>query len=154
MSMPEKNFVELESSKTEYNIMRKDLTHYLLRIFSENSDSEYPQKIFESGKIFEKETEIIEKENLAIAISPGNFTEIKQVLEYLGKMLSLEFEIKEMNQNVSHLIEGRTAKIFLDGKEIGNIGEVHPKILRNWKIKMPVSIMEISLEEIFEKLSN
>ena len=154
MSMPEKNFVELESSKTEYNIMRKDLTHYLLRIFSENSDSEYPQKMFESGKIFEKETEIIEKENLAIAISPGNFTEIKQVLEYLGKMLSLEFEIKETNQNVSHLIEGRTAKIFLDGKEIGNIGEVHPKILRNWKIKMPVSIMEISLEEIFEKLSN
>src|SRR3989338_1372546 len=124
MSAPEKDFVDIEESKTEYNILRKDLSHYLLKILSENSDSEYPQKIFESGNVFEKKSEITEKENLAIAISPGNFTEAKQNIEYFGKMLSLEFETKEANQNVPYFIDGRIAKIFLDGKEIGIVGEV------------------------------
>ena len=41
---------------------------------------------------------------------------------------------------------------ILDNKPIGIIGEIHPKILRNWKIKMPVALFEINLEEIFKKL--
>ena len=154
MSMPEKDFVEIESSKTEYNILRKDLLHYLLKVLSENSDSEYPQKIFEVGKIFEQKNGINEKESLAIAISPGNFTDMKQALEYLGKMLGLDFQIMETEHHSQHFIDGRTAKIFLDGKEIGSVGEVHPKILRNWKIKMPVALLEISMKEILEKFSN
>ena len=68
------NFIELEESKTDYTILRKDLTHYFLKIFSENIDSEYPQKIFEIGCIFNLNKDVNEKENLAVAISPGNFT--------------------------------------------------------------------------------
>ena len=151
--MPEKDFVEIESSKTEYNILRKDLLHYLLKVLSENSDSEYPQKIFEVGKIFEQKNGITEKESLAIAISPGNFTDVKQALGYLGKMLGVDFEIKETGSNVQHFIDGRTAKIFLNGKEIGSVGEIHPKILRNWKIRMPVALLELSLDFLLEKLS-
>ena len=52
-----KNFIELEESKTDYTILRKDLTHYALRILSENADSEYPQKIFETGRVFELKNE-------------------------------------------------------------------------------------------------
>ena len=35
MALKEKNFVEVEESKTDYTILRKDLTHYLLKILSE-----------------------------------------------------------------------------------------------------------------------
>ena len=152
MQMPEKEFVRFEESKTDYNILRKDLSHYILKIFSENSDSEYPQKIFEIGKIFEYKNEITEKESFALAISPGNFTDVKQALEYLSKMLNIDFNIQEAEHHLQYFIEGRTGKIVYDGKEIGFIGEIHPKILRNWKIKMPVALLEISMEEIFEKL--
>ncbi len=150
MGTPENNFVELEESKTDYNILRKDLTHYLLKILFENSDSEYPQKIFEIGKIFEQEAEIIEKENLALAIAPGNYTETRQILEYLGKMLNLFFEIKETGNIPSYFIDGRTAEIFLNENSVGFMGEIHPKILKNWRIKMPVSILEISLKDILK----
>ena len=152
MSMPEKDFVSLEESKTDYNILRKDLSHYLLKIFSENSDSEYPQKIFEIGRIFEYKNEITEKESFALAISPGNFTDVKQILEYLFKMLNIDFNIKETERHPQYFIDGRVGKIVFGEKEIGLIGEIHPRILRNWKIKMPVSIFEISLDNIFEKL--
>ncbi|MBI2042788.1 phenylalanine--tRNA ligase subunit beta [Candidatus Pacearchaeota archaeon] len=152
MSMPEKEFVSLEESKTDYNILRKDLSHYLLKILSENSDSEYPQKTFEIGRVFEYKNEISEKENFALAVSPGNFTDVKQAIEYLGKMLNIDFDIKETENHPQYFIDGRVGKIIFDGKEIGLIGEIHPKVLRNWKIKMPVSIFEIDLESIFEKL--
>lgn len=152
MGLKENNFIELEESKTDYDILRKDLTHYLLKILSENSDSEYPQKIFEIGKVFELNESLIEKENLAFAISPGNFTDVKQVVDYLSKMLNLKLEIREPEESLNYFVDGRTAEIFLDGKSIGHLGEIHPKILKNWKIKMPVALFEISLEEIFERL--
>ena len=151
MGTQEKDFVEIEESKTEYNILRKDLSHYLLKIFSENSDSEYPQKIFEIGRVFEKKNKIEEKDNLAVAISPGNFTNVKQIIQYLAKMLDLKIEIKETENYPQYFIEGRVGKILLDGKEIGFIGEIHPKILKNWKIKMPIALFEIDLEKIYEK---
>ncbi len=148
----EKNFIELERSKTDYNILRKDLTHYMLKVISENVDSEYPQTIFELGKVFESGKQIKEIENLAAAITPGNFTEIKQMIEYLSRMINVELIFEEPEETPIHFIEGRAGKILLEGKQVGYAGEIHPRILKNWKIKMPVALFEISLEKIFERI--
>jgi len=152
----EKNYIEVEKSKTEYNILRKDLSHYLLKNISENVDAEYPQKIFEIGTVFnqgEHSNKIEETTNLAIALTPGNYTEIKQTIEYLFKMANLDLNFEEPKKIPSILIEGRSANILLKNKKIGYIGEVHPKILSNWKIKMPIAILEINLKEIFKELA-
>ncbi|VVB82266.1 Phenylalanine--tRNA ligase beta subunit [uncultured archaeon] len=148
MSIPEENFLEVEESKTDYTILRKDLGHYLLKNLSENVDSEYPQRIFEIGRIFTP----TETENLALAIAPANFTEVRQILEYLSRMLNIELKISEPEKFPNYFVDGRTTEIMLDKKTIGFLGEIHPKILRNWKIKMPVALFEINLEEIFKNL--
>lgn len=148
-----KEKIELENAKTEYKLLRPDLLTPALRIFSENKDNEYPQKIFEIGTSFGKENSgggISEKRNLLIALSPGNFTEIKQILECLSGSLSLNFKIKEKKSN--HFIEGRTASILLNGKEAGHFGEINPETLIEFGIKMPIAALEISLEEIFSAL--
>jgi len=146
----DKDKIEVLDSKTEYKILRPNLMIPALRIFSENKDNEYPQNIFEIGKVFKvsksSETGIEELTNLFIASSPGKFTEIKQTLDYLFKMLNKKFEIKEISNK--NLIEGRTGAILVNNKEIGFIGEVHPETLSNWGIKMPVALIEISLEDI------
>ncbi len=157
---PNQHYVELEDSKTENTILRKDLSHYLLKNLSENADAEYPQKLAEIGRVFCIESndkkKIKENENLAIAFAPGNFTEIRQAFEYLFRMLGIKDKIKleepAFNEIPNHFIEGRVAKIKLNEKDIGFIGEIHPKILKNWKIKMPVALGEISLKSIFEIL--
>lgn len=147
--------IELENSKTEYKLLRPNLIIPALRTLSENKDNEYPQKIFEIGTTFKKdsykstETGIKESEHLLVASSPSNFTELKQTLDYLGKMLEIKFELKETKHE--HLIEGRTGVITLNNKHIGIIGEVHPETLRDWNIKQPIALLEISLEEIFGK---
>ncbi len=144
-----KDFIEIENSKTEYNSLRIDLLTNLLKIFSENSDSQYPQKIFELGPVFsldeKEEAGIKEKNNLAIAICDDetNFTEIKKVLDYLFKMLGKKYEIEETEN--TNFINGRVGEIFVDGKKIGFIGEISPRVLKNWKINFPVAALEIEL---------
>jgi phenylalanyl-tRNA synthetase beta chain len=151
MGLQEKDYIEVEKSKTDYTILRKDLVHYMLKVFSKNTNTEYPQRIFEIGKIFEFESEIKEKERLAIAVSPGDFTEIKQILEYLFRVTDKPVEISETENFPDYFVNGRVAEVKVMNKKIGFIGEIHPRILKNWKIKMPVAILEIELENFFKE---
>ncbi|MEM4259402.1 MAG: phenylalanine--tRNA ligase subunit beta [Candidatus Pacearchaeota archaeon] len=155
--LDENEKIELENSKTEYKFLRPNLTIPILRIFTENKDNEYPQRIFEIGTIFKKdisnttETGIKESEHLIIALSPGNFTDIKQILDYLASMLDIKYVLKDFKKTM--LIEGRTGVIIFNNHQIGQIGELHPETLRDWNIKQPVALLEISLDEIFKSLN-
>ncbi|MFA7707613.1 MAG: phenylalanine--tRNA ligase subunit beta [Candidatus Pacearchaeota archaeon] len=146
------DLIEVETSKTENNILRNSLLANSINILSQNSEATYPQQIFELGKVFENaeksETGIKETEKLCVSLcsEKANFTEIKQILDYLMRMLNLKYEIKETED--SKFIEGRTGSIIVNNKEIGVLGEIHPVVLKNNKIKMPVASMEIDIEEL------
>ncbi len=148
------NIIEVESPKTEYNSLRENLLLNSCRILSENLDSEYPQKIFEIGKIFSRskdsETGIKESSSLAVSLCPGNFTEIKQICEYLASSLSVKFSYEPKDH--SSFIPGRSGKVLLKSREIGIIGEISPQVLKNWHIKMPLSCFEIAIEEIMNEI--
>lgn len=146
-----KDLIEVENSKTEYSVLRQNLTSYMLKNFADNVDSEYPQKIFELGRIFNLVNgKIVESERLTIGISPGNYTDVRQALDFLMKMLGLEISVKESSANGIY-VDGRVGEIYLGKNKIGEIGEVHPRVLRDWKIKMPIAMLEIGLTEIFSK---
>ena len=152
----DKNLIEVVDSKTEYKFLRPSLLPSSLRTLAENKDNEYPQNLFEIGTVFSKnaeaETGIKETENLIISLTPGNFTQIKQILNYLTKNLEISYEIESSVH--PNLIEGRTASIKINDNKVGYIGELHPQTLKEWNIKMPCSVLEISLEEIFKILEN
>lgn len=149
------NAIEVEESKSDYKFLRPNLTSSMLKVLKENVDSEYPQNLFEIGVCFEKDSEtetgINEKTSLCISLTPGNFTELKQILDYLSRMLNIKIELKEHKNDT--FIEGRTGKIIINNKEAGIIGEVHPSVLRAYHIKMPSTLLELDLEEIFKTLS-
>jgi phenylalanyl-tRNA synthetase beta chain len=150
------DMIEVIDSKTENNILRNSLLANSIGILSENSDAAYPQNLFELGRVFsnseKSETGIEEKENLCISLchEKANFTEIKQVLDYLVKMLGLKYETKE-SINPS-FIEGRCGEIIINNKSIGVIGEISPFVLKNNKIKMPVSALELNIEGLILSL--
>ena len=155
LSAKNEEVIETESSKTEYDILRGNLIPQLLRNFSENVDAEYPQEIFETGRIFYSdkfEKKIKEKDILAAGISPGNFTRIKQILDYFFRSLDKEISFGESEKTPPYFIEGRTAEIFFKNKKIGYLGEIHPRILKNWRIKMPIALFEIEIEELLNEL--
>ncbi|MBI2449209.1 phenylalanine--tRNA ligase subunit beta [Candidatus Pacearchaeota archaeon] len=147
------NPIEIEESKSEYNMLRENLLVSSMKILSNNIDAEYPQNIFEIGTIFKKQNSSIEEsDSLVVSLCPSNFTKAKQILEYLGKMLNLSFSL-EVEKHPS-FVEGRTASILLNNKKIGNLGEINPLVLKNWHMKMPVASFEINLEERYKLLNN
>jgi phenylalanyl-tRNA synthetase beta chain len=152
-----KGIIEVLNSKTDSTILRENIFASLMKILSENIDTQYPQKIFEIGKTFSlNKEEIEEKDNLCIAMADINydFTYAKQILEYLVNNLGICTKIEEA-ENLS-FISGRAGKIILlsdkQEKEIGVIGEISPIVLKNLHIKLPVVAFEISLNEIFDIL--
>ena len=146
-----KEKIEVRDSKTEYKILRPNLLIPALRILAQNKDHEYPQETFEIGTVFSREdkeqTGIKETESLCITLAPSNFTKIKQILDYLAASFNFKYQLNELNH--PQLIEGRTGEITINNTPSGYLGEVHPQTLKNWTIKMPLAVLEISLEEIF-----
>ena len=63
-------------------------------------------------------------------------------------------EIDEPDETKKHFIDGRVGEIKLDGENIGSVGEIHPRILKNWKLKMPVALFEIEIDKILNLLKN
>ncbi len=143
--------IEVESSKTDYNTLRPCLLVTSLKTLSENVDAKYPQKIFELGKVFAEKKGIEETEKLCIILSgETDFTEISQALDYLMRMLDLDYKIEETTHQ--SFIEGRAGRVILKNngkeKEIGVLGEISPNIIKNWHLKMPAVALEIEIENL------
>jgi phenylalanyl-tRNA synthetase beta chain len=136
----------LNPVNVEYNTLRNNILSSLMKILNENKHHEYPQKIFEIGNVFLKE----ENENLGLLSchNNANFTEIKQILDYIFNSLDLTYELKETEHG--SFINGRTGEIICKGKRLGYIGEINPKVINNFNLEMPVSGIEINLSEMFK----
>lgn len=153
--LKEAGSIEVKDSKSEYKILKPSLMVSNLKTLKNNVDAEYPQRIFELSRVFSKdsksETGIKESERLCITIaSPAtNFTEIKQIFEYIIRMLGKSKEDYSLESAIDeHFIDGRCALIKLNGKPIGYLGEIKLQMLENLSIKMPVSGLEINIEEL------
>ena len=147
--------IELLDSKTEYKLLRPNLLISGLRILFENKHNEYPQNIFEIGTVFRKgdtETGVIENTNLSVVLcdAKSNFTQVMQILDSLLTSLGISYSIKEDEDD--NFISGRFGKIIVNDKEIAKIGELHPRILKNFNLELPVSCLELNLDEIFKIL--
>jgi phenylalanyl-tRNA synthetase beta chain len=149
-----KDSIEVEDSKSEYKILRPNLLLLSLKNLKNNVDCEYPQKIFELGRIFQKDinqqTGIREPTRLCISICGPNagFTELKQIADYLFRMLGKEKNYSLEQSDTSYFIEGRCAKILLDNKQIGYFGEIKPSIISSIGVKMPIVSLEIDIESL------
>jgi phenylalanyl-tRNA synthetase beta chain len=149
--------VELESSVSQdYSHLRRWMLPTLLEVFQANKHNESPQKIFEAGTAFmlnpEFETGVEERVKLGVAVSMGdaNYTSIRQALDYLFSALGLSAKVKISEMENKSFISGRCGNIEIEGKSIGFIGEVHPQVLANFQLEMPVGAFELDLTALSE----
>ena len=145
--------IGLKNALGEHNHLRNSLLPSLLKNLKENQHHEYPQNIFEIGRVFNldknTETGIGEKEHLAIMLcqEKTDFTAIKQILDALISALGLECKIKESKQD--SFIPGRFGEILVEEKKIGIIGEISPQVITNWNFAVPATALELDLEGLF-----
>ena len=138
----------LDSKSQEHTILRDSIFPGLIENISRNIHESYPQKIFETGSIFNLDNPISEKTNLAVisAHKDANFTEIKSVLQTALKIgFGIQIETKTaINPSFKN---GHCANVIFNKNIIGIVGEINSQIIDNYKIRVPVVGFEISLSD-------
>jgi len=146
------------SLSSEYNSLRNLVMPGLMNALQQNKNSSYPQNIFEIGQIFKwdsknkNETGIAENSRVAVALchKQAGFTEIKQKFDRLMKLIGADYKV-EVAAHPS-FIPGRVARVFINGVGLAYLGEIHPKVLHNFELDVPVAAFELNLTELFEEI--
>ena len=137
----------VESKSLEHTILRDAILPGLLENLSKNVHEQYPQKLFETGIIFSKGNPIQEDIHLAgiSAHKDANFSEIKSILQ---SSLKIGFNIESETKTSSHPIfsEGKTAKILVNNKIVGILGEIDSKVIGNFKIREGVNVVGFEIK--------
>ncbi len=148
------NIIEFSNYKSrEQSGLRSWMIPSLMEALRLNKNNEYPQFIFDIGYVFrldsKEETGILEQEMLGLVMA-GNqqdYTRVRQVAEYIFSVFGLSAELKPTSHR--SFIQGRVAKIKAGECELGMLGEIHPKVLNNFKIEMPVAALQLNITKLF-----
>ena len=130
----------------EHEILRDSLIPSLLHSLSRNVHEEYPQRLFEIGKVFHGGESIRESWAVAAVTAHGDasFTEIKSYIQaLLNSGLGKTAETRPAPS--AFFILGRSASVLVGGSVVGSIGEIIPIALENFRMRVPVSAFEIDL---------
>ena len=149
--------IEIDNIMSEtYSAVRTWLIPILLEVLSKNKHVEHPQKIFEQGLVTKKDNsgKIFDCESFAVLTchKKAGYTEVRQILDYMLNTLHVEYVIDEKSH--SSFIPGRVASATVHGKEIAVLGELHPAVLKNFGLEMPVAALELDVGLLFELVNS
>ncbi len=138
----------------EYTILRTWVLPSLMLFLSDNKHRPYPQRVFEVGEIVKRdpdaETGAVNRRDLALAEAGPDvgFADVKAVVEALLRELDLldRAEVEEFEH--PSFIKGRCAAVTVNGNRLGFFGEVHPEVLENFDLEVPVVAAEFELEAL------
>jgi phenylalanyl-tRNA synthetase beta chain len=155
MNISDEHVVEIENYvSTNWSVFRTWMLPKLLEFLSSNKHVEYPQKIFETGIVIipdaNQETKTRDIRKLACCLSNPviGYEDISSLLDALMSALGINYELQPKNH--PSLINGRAATVLVEEKEIGFIGEIHPKVLNSWGLEKPVVAFELNLDDILK----
>jgi phenylalanyl-tRNA synthetase beta chain len=143
------------TKSTEHEVLRDSLIPSLLQTLSHNIHEEYPQALFEIGKVFQMTDGLDEHWNVGVVIAHNlaNYTEAKSVVQELVKGCFGPIYAKAISTPTSYngmFIEGRCADINFNEKKIGIIGEITPGTIEKFKLRVPVAAFELNLSSLLK----
>lgn len=153
----ERNYVEIANPMSEsIAIFRERLLPELLEFLSKNQHISYPQDVFELGKTLHIEmknkTEVVKEENhlcVTLCHNEASYTQAKQRLDAVLKAIGakdIHYEAKEFVMYIPKRSALVTYKLG-DKTCQGHIGEIHPQVLGNFGLTMPVASFEICIDK-------
>ncbi|HHE46020.1 MAG TPA: phenylalanine--tRNA ligase subunit beta [Candidatus Moranbacteria bacterium] len=138
-------------------LVRTSLIPNILKNIKENLKHFEEIDIFEIGRTyFPDEHKILEKRILAVAEvlekdkQADTFYTLKGVAENLLESFGIyKKSVSLTSAKLFKMIHpGRSAEIKVEGKKIGNIFEINPLVLKAYKIKKRVAVVEFDLREL------
>ena len=138
----------------EHSVLRDSVLPTLMASLSGNVRSDYPQRVFEIGRVYARgKAGVSEAWHLGciVAHSQSSYTEAKMCLEAACRTLAGEEATARRGQHWA-FAPGRCGSILVDGTELGQVGEMRPETIEAFGLGVPVSGFEIDLSRLFELL--
>ena len=152
--LAEESVIEIENVMSEnYSAVRNWIIPSLLYCLTKNMHVEYPQNIFELDECVVLDEESIDNTKTANKIAAAvsgidiGYENISSYLDAFLSSLGLSYQLEKTDHN--SFIQGRVAKIIVDNKEVGIIGELHPQVLNNWGLGKAVAVFELNANALF-----
>jgi len=138
-----------------YDTIRTSIIPNIVMFLKANQHEDHPVKVFEIGDtvvVVKGEPQTRTKLAAGILSYKVGFEDIQAVLYSLADNLGLNVELEEVKLTPKLFIEGRTAKIIVEGEERGIIGELNPQfLLEKMGIEYPIALFELDLTDLWEK---
>ena len=134
----------------EHTMLRQYILPSLLNLLAANRHHELPQRVHELGDVV-RDSENKTRLSWACAEVGGGFSAAKGIasslLRDLGANLS-EVKWEGINQEEGPWIKGRGARVIIDGIEVGQIGEIDPKVSFEFGLKVPIQAGEFDVDAL------
>ncbi|ONI40658.1 phenylalanine--tRNA ligase subunit beta [Candidatus Epulonipiscium fishelsonii] len=140
----------------DFSILRTTTLNGILNILSTNYNKRNENvRVYEIGKIFEKQYDNelpkeIEKLTIGMYGKDVDFFTLKATLETIFTELKITSQEYLPSTNLHFMHSGRCASVKIDQNYIGFLGEVHPRVLKNYGIGVRAYVMEIDIDALVE----
>ena len=155
-SQLEDNLIPLINPLGEENsIMRHTLIGHQLEVISLNYNRKNPYGLFfELSNTYRKNSKPgelpIEEQKLAISSYGGeDYFELKGVVELLLEQSGIKYP-DFIAGGSDFLHPGRKAEIFVDGVKLGEIGEIHPIVVKNYELPKRCYVCQLNFAALFD----
>ena len=141
-----------EPYSEDYTQLRTWAFPSLLLVLERNTHRAYPQDLAEIGLAAEydesENTNVAEHRTVAgvLARNDASYEDAKARVKAVCEDFDADLETPATEHPT--FIDGRTAEVVIDGDSVGVIGEVHPSVLVEHDLELPVSGFEFRLDAL------
>jgi phenylalanyl-tRNA synthetase beta chain len=136
----------------DYTILRPWALPSLMMVLENNTHRSYPQDLAEVGLVAERDdsvtTRVAESRHVAgvLARTDATYEDAKARLQAICRSFGVALETPPTEH--PSFIDGRTAAVVIDGDAVGVVGELHPRVLVEHDLELPVAGFEFALEAL------
>jgi len=141
-----------EPYSEDYTILRTWALPSLLMVLENNTHRRYPQDLAEIGLAAglddSRNTGVTEHRTVAgaLARTDASYEDAKARLQAIAEAFGTALETPATTHPT--FIDGRAADIVLDGEAVGVVGEIHPNVLVEHDLELPVAAFEFRLDAL------
>jgi len=133
-----------------YTVLRTWALPSLLMVLENNTHRAYPQDLAEIGLVAgvdpEAPTGVAEHRSIAgaLARTDASYEDAKARLQAIADAFGASLSTPPTTH--PSFIDGRAAEVVLDGESVGVVGELHPRVLVEHDLELPVAAFEFRLD--------
>ncbi|MFC7205192.1 phenylalanine--tRNA ligase subunit beta [Haloferax namakaokahaiae] len=141
-----------EPYSEDYTMLRSWVLPSLTMVLENNTHRAYPQDLAEIGHVAHRDdsenTRVAESRHVAAVLArhDATYEDAKSRLTALCRDFGVELETPATEH--PSFIPGRTASVVIDGEEVGVMGELHPRVIVEHDLELPVAAFEFELSAL------